>query len=313
MLARIRLATLLGTGLLACGGRVGDESPPSEGPPGAAPQTRGGGERPGRGGPRPPPSFNGGPSEGRPQLPRAPLGGEASMGAPAPGTSPSALDCEPGSSRCSGARLEQCSPEAGWFLVQECAVVAMCDANQGRCLFGCIPGETRCNGARVEQCNSDATAFETIAECKSAGLCLGDSSGAACVNACEPGETRCIGPGPELGRCNDELTGYDIVEACSTRCDAVLCAPRASVDAGAAPVDPDLNAGAAPGGSPTEDPAAASSPDPAAASSDPSTEPAVPSTDPGADPGTVPGADPAVPSTDAVLPSADAGVDVAAE
>jgi hypothetical protein len=316
MIDRLRFATALTMGLLACGGRVGDESPLSEGAPGAPPQTRGGGERPGRDGFRPPPSSNGGGSEDRPQLPRAPMvgesapAGEASSGAPAP---VSDLDCAPGASRCNGARLEQCSPEAGWFLVARCGVSALCDATQGRCLVDCIPGASRCNGAQVEQCNADATAFEVIDVCKSAGLCLGDSDQAACVNACERGETRCIGPGPQLGRCNDDLTGYELVEDCSARCDAVLCGPGASVDAGAAPVDPDLTAGADPGGAPSEDPGAGPSPDPGAAASAPSTEPAVPSTDPGADPGNVPGADPTVPSPDPVVPSADAGVDVAAE
>jgi len=229
----------------------------------------------------PPPSFGGGSNEGRPQLPRAPVGGgpvpaEGETGTPAP--EPPELGCLAGESRCSAERVELCSPAGDWLLVEECVGAALCNATLGRCVFGCVPGETRCNGARVEQCNADATGFQVIAECP-ADLCLGDSDGAACVNACEPGETRCVGPGPQLGRCNDELTGFDIVEACSTRCDALLCGPNASADAGVAP-----------GAPPPADPAL------------PPTDPVIPATDPVAPP--------ADPVFDAGAPS---NVDAAAE
>ena len=283
MIDRLRLATALTMGLIACGGRVGGESPLSEGPPGGTAPSRQGGERGGRGF-RPPPQFSPGPNEGAPQLPRAPVpgeppSGEASAGEIAP-FDPQAppsdrdLDCEAGASRCNGARVELCSPAGGWLLLDECASAALCDAVRGGCYAGCLSGETRCNGAELQQCNAEGTGFETLYQCVTAARCNAGLGVYGCLSGCAPGETRCSGT--QLQRCNADQTGYDLIEECSAGCELGACVVA---DGGAAPsADPDVV--------PSEDPGPSTGPD------------AVPSTDP------------AVPSDDTnVVPSTDAGVD----
>lgn len=94
----------------------------------------------------------------------------------------------------------------------------------------CEAGETQCNGAQRQRCLDDRTGFEPLgAPCETRDLCNDEQPNNAICEppVCQRGqfsgtEFRCVGA--TLQRCNDQHTGYDVLNTCASAglCNAAL-------------------------------------------------------------------------------------------
>ena len=162
--------------------------------------------------------------------------------------------CEPGSSRCNGARLERCREDRTGFdpLGLECESAALCNASAAEpfcedpaCRRGDLSSdEFLCDGSTLSRCQEGLTAYEPSAECATPALCDASARFDGCrPPACEPDELRCRGA--FLEGCNAERTAFEPLENCgaASQCDAsvgtctdpclpgsVRCTPRGELE-----------------------------------------------------------------------------------
>lgn len=148
----------------------------------------------------------------------------------------------PGSFRCSGMLLEQCSSDStAWQPIEDCAESGLlCDSTTGACGGPCTPGSYRCNSATLEVCDASEV-WVLSQECATPALCVAtqDLSGAwdaRCQTPeCDPGEVRCNPDDPRLlEECNTDRNGFTLIETCASgalcrandrRCDEPVCMP----------------------------------------------------------------------------------------
>jgi hypothetical protein len=135
--------------------------------------------------------------------------------------------CEPDAVRCTGERLETCSPDRqAWDLRELCASADQCDPGAAACR-ACTPGEWACSDSTLESC--DATQhWQVQATCSSPELCSvkADRTAGSCGQlVCDPGAHRC--DGNRLLRCTSGGEKLTLVERCAS---AELC-DAASADA----------------------------------------------------------------------------------
>lgn len=155
---------------------------------------------------------------------------DAEAGICQPGCGPG---ISPGSYRCEGIELQQCSLDGTHFVtVKTCATADQCNATRQDCV-ACAPGEHQCSGSTLRRCAEDST-WETVEECASATLCLA-TEGRCESPGCEAGTFSCAGN--VLRQCGSDNSSWETVEYCLTDalCDAQggHCDPPGCPEAGA--------------------------------------------------------------------------------
>ncbi|HEV8548418.1 MAG TPA: hypothetical protein VGQ57_05300, partial [Polyangiaceae bacterium] len=166
--------------------------------------------------------------------------------------------CTPGEFACRGMRsnvgaeLWECGPDGGWSIPHgECASAGLCDASleAGRtnpswdktCLTPlCDAGAYTCNDNKLEHCRPDQTGWDDVDTCDSKALCQVAldlaAKNAGTIDMCPPGcgtAGAFVCEGTTLKQCKDDLTDWDVVQACpaATECNPVagactdLCTP----------------------------------------------------------------------------------------
>jgi hypothetical protein len=143
--------------------------------------------------------------------------------------------CTPGSFRCSGAELEQCTLNRIWAAAARCIGPAYCNATLEACTPApCSPGARQCSGADWQRCVAAAGAsdWETTDSCAAPSLC--DAERGCTPPTCDVGEYRCTGQ--NLERCSINQNGWVPVQSCNNaalcnapakRCDWARCVPGA--------------------------------------------------------------------------------------
>jgi hypothetical protein len=141
--------------------------------------------------------------------------------------------CTPGSARCNGAGLEQCSANRLWVPLETCAGPAYCNASLKTCTgTPCTPGSRQCSGASLERCvaRSGGGWEPDGPSCAAASLC--DPELGCTPPACDVGDYRCTGP--NLERCSIDQDAWITIQACTNaalcnasakRCDWARCVP----------------------------------------------------------------------------------------
>jgi hypothetical protein len=140
--------------------------------------------------------------------------------------------CNPGDTRCTGARLERCAAsQADWETVDECETPQLCAL--GRSAGGldcqpaaCAPGESFCTETGVLQtCRDDRTGFRDVQTCDGPPFC--DVVAGSCTAApCAAGFLRCNGAQIEV--CRQDRSGFDAVGAACESAD--LCVDDSQAD-----------------------------------------------------------------------------------
>ncbi len=141
----------------------------------------------------------------------------------------------PGSYRCEGAELQQCSLDGTRFeTVKTCATADQCNATRQDCV-ACVPGEHECSGSTLRRC-TEASTWESFAECASSVLCLA-AEGRCESPGCEAGAYDC--DGTVLRRCGPDNSSWETVDYCVTdalcdvaggHCDPPGCPQAGAVD-----------------------------------------------------------------------------------
>ncbi len=124
----------------------------------------------------------------------------------------------PGTYRCAGAELQQCSLDGTRFeTVKTCASADHCNATRQDCV-ACVPNEYQCSGAALQRCTEGST-WETVEDCASALLCVA-AEGRCAPALCEEGTFSCAGN--VLRRCTPGGNDWETLEYCLTEalCDA---------------------------------------------------------------------------------------------
>jgi hypothetical protein len=136
--------------------------------------------------------------------------------------------CSAGDVRCDGAAREECNAEGtAWVVIETCPSEAMC--NPTFC-GSCTAGEFACRGSgdtvgrELWECGPENVWSMKLDECTTAGVCAASLDMAQtdpnwskkCVDAqCDtPGAYAC--EGPELRRCRQDLTAWEVLDTCAS-------------------------------------------------------------------------------------------------
>lgn len=107
--------------------------------------------------------------------------------------------CQPGTFRCTGAKLEVCGEDGkGYSLKEQCSSASLCKAAAGACTASaCMAGAKTCAGNTLQVCSADQTSFVDQEVCT--GTC--DPAGKQC-DVCTPQTRSC--DGSRVKTCSDD-------------------------------------------------------------------------------------------------------------